>query len=82
MRWEVAALRDAIARVAPIPSSVLIVGESGTGKELVARELHRQSKRSGQVFIPVDMGALAESLFESELFGHRKGAFTDARART
>ncbi len=66
-------------RAAPTDANVLILGENGTGKELIARELHRQSKRSGQVFIPVDMGALSESLFESELFGHRKGAFTDAK---
>ncbi len=68
-----------VGRAAPTDANVLILGENGTGKELVARELHRQSKRCNQVFIPVDMGALAESLFESELFGHKKGAFTDAK---
>ena len=58
---------------------MLILGENGTGKELVARALHRQSRRAREVFIKVDLGALSESLFESELFGHVKGAFTDAK---
>ncbi|MBN2409545.1 MAG: sigma-54-dependent Fis family transcriptional regulator, partial [Candidatus Aminicenantes bacterium] len=70
---------ETIRKVADTEANVLILGENGTGKELVARELHRQSRRSGEVFIAVDMGALSESLFESELFGHVKGAFTDAR---
>jgi len=60
-------------------ANILILGDNGTGKELVARELHRQSSRSEEVFISVDMGALSETLFESELFGHIRGAFTDAR---
>lgn len=68
-----------VGRAAPTDANVLVLGENGTGKELVARELHRLSKRHAQVFIPVDMGSLAESLFESELFGHRKGAFTGAQ---
>lgn len=68
-----------IGKVAGTEANVLILGENGTGKELVARELHRQSGRSNQVFISVDMGAISESLFESELFGHVKGAYTDAR---
>lgn len=68
-----------IEKVAKTEANVLITGENGTGKELVARALHRRSNRSENVFITVDMGALTESLFESELFGHEKGAFTDAK---
>lgn len=68
-----------IEKVAQTDANVLILGENGTGKELVARELHRQSQRAGDVFISVDMGAITETLFESELFGHAKGAFTDAK---
>ena len=67
-----------VARAAPTDANVLILGENGTGKELVARELHRQSRRAERVFLSVDMGSISESLFESELFGHRKGAFTGA----
>lgn len=69
-----------IARAAPTEANVLILGENGTGKELVARELHRRSSRADGVLVSVDLGAVAENLFESELFGHVKGAFTDARA--
>jgi DNA-binding NtrC family response regulator len=68
-----------IRKVARTDANVLILGENGTGKELVAREIHRQSNRSEEVFISVDMGAIPETLFESELFGHMKGAFTDAK---
>lgn len=68
-----------IEKVAKTEANILILGENGTGKELVARELHRQSPRAKEVFISVDMGALSETLFESELFGHAKGAFTDAK---
>jgi DNA-binding NtrC family response regulator len=68
-----------IEKVASTDADILILGENGTGKELVARALHRQSPRAGEVFISVDMGAIAETLFESELFGHMRGAFTDAK---
>ena len=70
---------SAIQKVAKTEANVLILGENGTGKELAARSLHRQSLRADDVFISVDMGALTETLFESELFGHVKGAFTDAK---
>lgn len=69
----------AIDKVAGTEANILILGESGTGKELVAREIHRKSLRSNNSFIAVDMGALTETLFESELFGHKKGSFTDAK---
>ena len=68
-----------IEKVSRTDANVLIIGENGTGKELVARALHRQSLRAHDVFISVDMGAIAETLFESELFGYEKGAFTDAK---
>ena len=67
-----------VERAAPTDANVLILGENGTGKELIARRLHAMSSRASQVFLAVDMGAISESLFESELFGHRKGAFTGA----
>ncbi|THV61346.1 sigma-54-dependent Fis family transcriptional regulator [Flagellimonas alvinocaridis] len=68
-----------VAKVAKTDVNVLITGENGTGKELIARELHRLSARKNEVFIGVDMGSIAENLFESELFGHVKGSFTDAK---
>ncbi len=74
-------MRDVLSlveKVAPTDVNVLILGENGTGKELIARELHRQSTRADRIFLSVDMGSISESLFESELFGHKKGAFTGA----
>ena len=68
-----------VRKVAGTNANVLITGENGTGKELVAREIHNLSKRSGELMVSVDMGSITESLFESELFGHVKGAFTDAK---
>jgi DNA-binding NtrC family response regulator len=79
--FESDAMREVLSvieRAAPTDANVLILGENGTGKELVARELHRQSARAASVFLAIDMGSITESLFESELFGHRKGAFTGA----
>ena len=69
-----------VARVAPTDANVLIRGENGTGKELIAQALHRQSLRASKALATVDLGAIAESLFESELFGHKRGAFTDAHS--
>ncbi len=68
-----------IQKVASTQTNVLLLGENGTGKELVAREIHRKSQRANEIFVSVDMGSLSESLFESEIFGHVKGAFTDAK---
>ena len=70
---------DIIRKVATTEANILITGENGTGKELVAREIHRLSDRTNELMVSVDMGSITESLFESELFGHVKGAFTDAR---
>ncbi|MCL4159706.1 UNVERIFIED_CONTAM: hypothetical protein GTU68_012128, partial [Idotea baltica] len=70
---------ETIEMVAKTDANVLILGENGTGKELIARAIHRHSLRKDEVFISVDLGSISESLFESELFGHVKGAFTDAR---
>ena len=69
-----------IQKVAPTDANILITGENGTGKELLAREIHRCSKRKDKLFISVDLGAINENLFESEMFGHKKGAFTDAHS--
>jgi DNA-binding NtrC family response regulator len=73
-------VKSMIASVGPTEANVMILGENGVGKELVARAIHNASRRADATFMAVDMGALPESTFESELFGHRKGAFTDAKA--
>lgn len=68
-----------IEKIAPTDANILILGENGTGKDLIAKAVHQRSLRADKPFVKVDVGALTESLFESELFGHKKGAFTDAR---
>ncbi len=75
------AMMDLVARVAPSDAAVLLQGESGTGKELVANAIHHMSRRAAKPFVAVDCSGLAETLFESELFGHERGAFTGAVAR-
>ena len=72
-------LRTIVEKIAKTDATVLITGENGTGKEVIAREIHRLSKRSNEVFVAVDMGAITATLFESEFFGYMKGAFTDAK---
>ncbi len=74
------ALRAMVEKVAPTDANILILGENGTGKEMLAREVHLLSRRSEEQLVSVDMGAVTETLFESELFGHSKGAFTDAKS--
>lgn len=68
-----------INKIAPTDANILILGENGTGKDLIARAIHQQSLRADKAYVKVDVGALTETLFESELFGHKKGAFTDAK---
>ncbi len=68
-----------IEKVALTDANVLILGENGTGKEVIAREIHRKSKRAAEIFLSVDLGSISESLFENEMFGHLRGSFTDAR---
>lgn len=72
-------LRNTVEKVASTDANILITGENGTGKDMLAREIHRLSQRNDQMLVSVDMGAVTESLFESELFGHVKGSFTDAK---
>lgn len=74
------AVLDTVARIAPTNASVLVTGESGTGKELIAEAIHRNSRRASQPFVKVNLGGISQNLFESEMFGHKKGAFTDAVA--
>ena len=69
-----------VIKVAPTVANILLLGENGTGKEVIAREIHRNSTRKDEIFVSVDLGSISENLFESELFGHVKGAFTDARS--
>lgn len=76
---KLAEILETTKKVAPTDANILITGENGTGKELIARMLHQHSNRTNKPFVTVDMGSLNENLFESELFGHVKGAFTDAR---
>ena len=82
--WGVSAamqeLKMLVEKIAPTDASILITGENGTGKDVLANEIHRLSRRSSRQMVCVDAGAITETLFESELFGHVKGAFTDAKA--
>ena len=71
-------LKEVVSKISPTDANVLILGENGCGKDLIAHEIHRHSNRKNENFIRVDLGSLPESLFESEIFGHAKGAFTDA----
>lgn len=73
-----AAIKKTVGKIAPTDATVLITGENGTGKDVLAKEIHAHSTRSGKPLVAVDAGAITETLFESELFGHVKGAFTDA----
>jgi two-component system response regulator HydG len=76
---SIVSIRKVIEKIAPTEANVLILGQNGTGKEVIAREIHKQSLRTEGIFMTVDVGSLSGSLFESELFGHKKGAFTDAK---
>ncbi len=76
---SLASVYSTISRIAPTNAPVLITGESGTGKELIAEAIHRQSRRAAGPFVKVNLGGISQSLFESEMFGHKKGAFTDAK---
>lgn len=72
-------LLETIDKIAATDANILLLGENGTGKELIAREIHKKSNRANEVFVSIDMGSISETLFESELFGHTKGSFTDAK---
>ena len=78
---EMKSVLNQIEKIAPTDANILIYGENGTGKEVIARAIHKNSRRNQEVLINVDMGSISESLFESELFGHEKGAFTDAKEK-
>src|SRR5690606_12976446 len=71
-------LQYKLDKVAPTEANILVLGENGTGKDLIANAIHQRSLRAKEAFVKVDVGALTETLFESELFGYKKGAFTDA----
>ncbi len=71
-------LLKTVGKVAPTDANILIMGENGTGKEVLARDIHAKSLRSGEIFVGIDVGSISETVFESELFGHMKGSFTDA----
>ena len=75
---KMADVMNTVEKVAPTDANILILGENGTGKEVLARDIHSKSMRSGEIFVGIDVGAISENIFESELFGHMKGAFTDA----
>lgn len=77
---ELSEVLNTVARIAKTNASVLITGESGTGKELIAEAIHKNSQRQKQAFVKVNLGGISQSLFESEMFGHKKGAFTDANS--
>ena len=77
---EMKRIRKVVEQVAMTDANILITGENGTGKEMLAREIHRLSTRCNKTMVSLDMGAIPETLFESELFGHKKGAFTDAHS--
>ena len=76
-----AAIFQTIRKLADTDANLLLLGENGTGKDLIARYVYEQSPRKGEIYVPIDLGSIPETLFESELFGFEKGAFTDARKK-